>query len=577
MLQVSEQQTYKILARKYRPNNFNNLVGQDVLVRTLSNAVKMQRIAHAFLLSGIRGVGKTTTARIIAKTLNCTDLDLNQDIVEPCEKCANCIAFSEGRHPDIIEMDAASRTGVGDVREIIESVNYLPLMGKMKVYIIDEIHMLSTNAFNALLKTIEEPPAHTKFIFATTEVKKIPITILSRCQRFDLKRLSNEDLINHLQNITKLENIKINTEALDLIVAKSEGSVRDSLSLLDQAVACSENDTLITDETIKQMLGISCKTSLFSLLELILKGQAKEAIELLNTLYYEGVNPAILIEDLLEVTHLITKIKMIPMLAESKILPEFDRNKSLELSRLLEVSSLTLIWQMLLKGLAEVKSAPIDISAAEMVIIRLCYLSKIPSPLDLLNKIDNKQNNQDIVNSANEKKLKNADIAVQVLQSKQEKDCKENIQTRKNFFDALPRGSIKKTDVENINSKNVKKVTTYEEFIELFYRKQELIIYHHLIDDIRVVKFAPNEIVIKINNWVSKDIIKKMKQLLLEWTGNIWSIIETQDYSDASTIGEQKLLLKEQAKTDAKSHPIVKEVLDQFNGTNVVDIRELTV
>ncbi|AIL65700.1 DNA polymerase III subunit tau [Rickettsiales bacterium Ac37b] len=569
MLPISEQQTYKVLARKYRPNNFNNLVGQEVLVRTLSNAIKMQRIAHAFLLSGMRGVGKTTTARIIAKTINCTDLDLNQSIIVPCGKCANCMACSEERHPDIIEMDAASRTGVGDVREIIESVNYLPLMGKMKIYIIDEIHMLSTNAFNALLKTIEEPPAHTKFIFATTEVKKIPITILSRCQRFDLKRLSNDALINHLQNITNLENVKIEQAALDLIIAKSEGSVRDSLSLLDQAIACSDSETAITDEAVRQMLGISCKTSLFSLLELILKGQAKEAIELLHELYYDGVNPTILIEELLEITHLITKIKMVPSLAESRVLPEFDRNKSLELSKLLEVSSLTLIWQMLLKGLAEVKNAPIDISATEMVIIRLCYLSKIPSPLDLLKKIENTQNTV----IANENGFKANTIAAGNSQLTQEKHLEDNT-IKESILNTLLENSVKTNKLDIVENK---KIASYEELVAIFYAKQELIIYHHLVDDIRIVKFSPNEMVIKINNWVSKDVIRKMKQLLLEWTGDIWSIIETQDDCNVSTINEQKLLIKEQAKTEAKSHPVVREILDQFDGTNVVDVREITV
>jgi DNA polymerase-3 subunit gamma/tau len=389
-------QNYQVLARKYRPQSFKHLVGQDALIRTLSNAIKMNRLANAFLLTGIRGVGKTTTARIIAKSINCIGLDKNQDIIEHCGKCNNCLAFAENSHPDIIEMDAASRTGINDVREIIENANYLPLLGKFKIYIIDEIHMLSNSAFNALLKTLEEPPAHVKFIFATTELKKIPITVLSRCQKFDLKRLPNSKLIIHLSNIATSEKIAINEEALSIIAANSEGSVRDSLSLLDQAIANNfgNNDVAINAEIIRSMLGISNKTKIYQLLELITNCEIKEALKFLSEMYEDGADPSLIIESLLESVHFINKIKVIPELINDSSLAESERNQASVIANKLDVVELTTIWQILLKSLQEIRISPRPIDAAEMTLIRLCYSSGIASPIDLINDLKKKLKSQ---------------------------------------------------------------------------------------------------------------------------------------------------------------------------------------
>ncbi|MCH2038142.1 MAG: DNA polymerase III subunit gamma/tau, partial [Rickettsiales bacterium] len=295
---------YKVLARKYRPALFADLIGQEALVRTLSNAIRTNRIAHAFLLTGIRGVGKTTTARIIARALNCTDESkVKGETVEPCGRCDNCIAIKNDRHPDVIEMDAASRTGVGDIREIIESVKYLPNTAEYKIYIIDEVHMLSNSAFNALLKTLEEPPKHVKFIFATTEIRKIPVTIISRCQRFDLKRIGFEQLSSHLKNICEKEGAAIEEPALQLITKAAEGSVRDSLSLLDQAISYMDAGQPISESIVRNMLGTNDKTVLFDLFEKTLGNQLPEALKQLSQMYDNGHDPVMILQDLLEITN----------------------------------------------------------------------------------------------------------------------------------------------------------------------------------------------------------------------------------------------------------------------------------
>ena len=381
----TNQFDYKVLARKYRPKDFDTLVGQPVLVRTISNAIKIDRIAHAFLLTGIRGVGKTTTARIIAKIVNCTNLQFKNDIAIPCHQCVSCCAFDLEKHPDIIEMDAASRTGIGDIREIIENANYLPLIGKIKFYIIDEVHMLSNSAFNALLKTLEEPPAHVKFIFATTELKKIPITVLSRCQRFDLRRLTSIELLEHLKNIMAKERLQANDDSLTIIANHSGGSVRDSLSLLDQAIAnsYSENDNVITEQIVRQMLGISNRPRLYDLFLSIITSNIAASLAQLNALYQEGSDPVNLLEELLEITHLVNKYKLDSRLFDNLPMSSFEQDQLNMLANKLEISYLSTLWQMLLKAITELKIASNSLNALEMVIIRLAYSANLPTPLEI--------------------------------------------------------------------------------------------------------------------------------------------------------------------------------------------------
>jgi DNA polymerase-3 subunit gamma/tau len=378
---MSESVThYQVLARKHRPSKFSELVGQDVLVQTLSNAIKNNRIAHAFILTGIRGIGKTTTARLIAKSLNCIGEDgIIRETTEPCCTCKNCTSIAYANHQDVIEIDAASRTGVEGIREIIENVNYAPVSSKYKIYIIDEVHMLSNSAFNALLKTLEEPPAHVKFIFATTEIRKVPITILSRCQRFDLRRLSIEELIGNLQNVLMKEGITAEERVLSLIANASEGSARDSLSLLDRAISHNEYGKTLSVDSIAKMLGIGEKNMVIDLFEKILKGDVESVLETFGKFHENSIDISTLLQDLLDINHQTTIAKTIKNYQKITGLPEEQTVKILEIANNVSISSLTKIWQMLLKGINEINYSSNQKTAMEMLLIRVCYASILPN------------------------------------------------------------------------------------------------------------------------------------------------------------------------------------------------------
>ncbi|MFZ1481743.1 MAG: DNA polymerase III subunit gamma/tau, partial [Paracoccaceae bacterium] len=380
------EKPYQVLARKYRPQTFADLIGQEAMVRTLKNAFAADRIAHAFVMTGVRGVGKTTTARIIAKGLNCIGPDgTGGPTTEPCGVCEPCIAIAEGRHVDVMEMDAASRTGVGDIREIIDSVHYRAASARYKIYIIDEVHMLSTNAFNALLKTLEEPPAHVKFIFATTEIRKVPVTVLSRCQRFDLKRIEPEVMIAHLERIAAAEGAKLAPDALALITRAAEGSVRDAMSLMDQAIAHGAGET--TADQVRAMLGLADRGRVLDLFDMILRGDAAAALAELSGQYADGADPMAVLRDLAEVTHWISVIKITPEAADDPTVPPDERARGLEMAGRLSMRSLGRMWQMLLKALEEVALAPNAMMAAEMAVIRLTHVAELPDPETLVRKL----------------------------------------------------------------------------------------------------------------------------------------------------------------------------------------------
>jgi DNA polymerase-3 subunit gamma/tau len=382
---MSEKQAaYRVLARKYRPQNFDELIGQDALVRTLSNAIDSGRVAHAFMLTGVRGVGKTTTARIIAKALNYKGPDGQAGpTVGDTSDCELCQAISEDRHPDVIEMDAASRTGVDDIREILDGVRYAPSEARYKVYVIDEVHMLSKNAFNALLKTLEEPPEHVKFIFATTEIRKVPITVLSRCQRFDLRRVDIPTLSAHFSSICEKEGVKIEDAAVAMIARAADGSVRDGLSILDQAMAL--NGESITADIVEDMLGLADRARNMDLLEHALSGNMPEALEIMDDLYRSGADPLAMMQDLLDLTHTLTKLRAVPEAKDMKQGMSADQVKrAAEMASQLSMPTLAKTWQILLKGLSEVQLAPNPQSAAEMVLIRLAYAADLPDPAALI-------------------------------------------------------------------------------------------------------------------------------------------------------------------------------------------------
>ncbi|RCW80234.1 DNA polymerase III subunit gamma/tau [Paracoccus lutimaris] len=378
--------TYQVLARKYRPETFADLVGQDAMVRTLKNAFAADRIAQAFVMTGIRGTGKTTTARIIAKGLNCIGPDgQGGPTTEPCGTCEHCVAISEGRHVDVMEMDAASRTGVGDIREIIESVHYRAASARYKIYIIDEVHMLSTSAFNALLKTLEEPPPHVKFIFATTEIRKVPVTVLSRCQRFDLRRIEPEVMIALLRRIATAEEAQITDDALALITRAAEGSARDATSLLDQAISHGAGET--TAPQVRAMLGLADRGRVLDLFDMILRGAAAEALAELQAQYADGADPMAVLRDLAEITHWVSIVKITPEAIEDPTIGPDERTRGQDIATRIPMRALTRLWQMLLKALEEVGQAPNAMMAAEMAIIRLTHVADLPDPETLIRKV----------------------------------------------------------------------------------------------------------------------------------------------------------------------------------------------
>ncbi len=378
--------SYRVLARKYRPETFADLVGQDAMVRTLKNAFKADRIAQAFILTGIRGTGKTTTARIIAKGMNCVGPDgKGSPTTDPCGVCEACRAIAEGRHVDVLEMDAASNTSVNDVREIINSVAYRAASARYKIYIIDEVHMLSTSAFNALLKTLEEPPEHVKFIFATTEIRKVPVTVLSRCQRFDLRRIEPEEMLKLLRKIATAEGGEISDAALSLITRAAEGSARDATSLLDQALSHGAGET--TADQVRAMLGLADRGRVLDLFDMIMQGDAAGALAELSAQYAEGADPLAVLRDLAEITHWISVIKITPEAADDPTIGPDERARGADMASRLQMRVLTRMWQMLLKALDEVAQAPNAMMAAEMAVIRLTHVADLPPPEDVLRKL----------------------------------------------------------------------------------------------------------------------------------------------------------------------------------------------
>ena len=553
---------YLVLARKYRPTTFADLRGQEALVQIISNAIKTNRIAHAFLLTGIRGIGKTTTARIIARALNCIGEDgKSGPTASPCGVCEHCTAISNDHHTDVIEMDAASRTGVNDIREIIENTQYLPSSARYKIYIIDEVHMLSNNAFNALLKTLEEPPAHVKFIFATTETRKIPITILSRCQRFDLKRLSIEALAEHLQTIATKEGYSVDADALTLLSSAAEGSVRDGLSLLDQAIAHTDNvEKNITNETVKTMLAVSDKQQVFTLFHALASGNINEATKQFHDLYQNGGDAAQLVQDLLEVTHILTQLKITPNKTQNSSLSEAQYNAASSLTNDLSFHYLTRAWQMLLKGLQEVHTAPNAKMAAEMLLIRLAYSANLPAPATLIKQI---QNNEPQTEEKQPSPIANQNITNKPTIALQENAFVEKI---------IPKESPIKQ--ENANTNNKENVNNFNELVELFNKKGEPILYHQLRDT-NLVHFEQGALSLTHCNTLPKDFTKNIQRLLNQWTQQNWLVTLTAE-AGKTTIKKEEEDKKEQEKQAIASHPVVKEVLDTFPGASVLNIETET-
>ena len=533
---------YRVLARKYRPQTFKDLIGQETLVKTLANALQYGRLAHAFVLTGVRGIGKTTTARIIAKGLNCVGADGNGGpTINPCGTCSNCLSITEDRHVDILEMDAASRTGVDDIREILDGVRYKPVGARYKIYIIDEVHMLSKNAFNALLKTLEEPPENVKFIFATTEIRKVPITVLSRCQRFDLRRISIEDLINLFSTICEKENIQADSEALRLIARAADGSARDGLSLLDQAMALTEDQ--ISPELVQKMLGLGDKKELFDLFEEVMQGNVPEALSRVVNLNALGADPLQIAQDLLEITHLVTKFKV-----ASKVVGEMVTDLEIErgnyLASKLPMVQLGRCWQMLLKGISEIQQATSQLAALEMVLIRLAYLAEPDKPDETAEKP-----NLDIKKKVN------------INQINDEETSKQEIVVLENPSNEL-------------NHPQTPGGLTFTDIVDLFEKKREGLIHSKLVTQARLFSVTPGRLEMMKTKEIDDKFAARISKLLGEWTGQDW-MVSVVDREGDKTIQEQMLEKERCMKTEAAQDPLVARIIETFPGATIDTVRPL--
>ena len=554
MNNANQINSYKILARKYRPETFKDLVGQEAMVKTLKNAFDANRIAQSFILTGIRGTGKTTTARIIAKGLNCIGIDQKGEAtVEPCGKCSNCTAIIDGSHVDVIEMDAASRTGVDDIREIIESIYYKASTGRFKVYIIDEVHMLSNNAFNALLKTLEEPPEHVKFIFATTEIRKVPVTVLSRCQRFDLRRIEPEEMIKLLQKITTCEGVNVSEDAIRLITRAAEGSARDATSLLDQAISHGGGSS--NAQHVRAMLGIADRGRVLDLFEMIMRGDTASALTELGSQYSDGADPIVILKDLAEITHWISVAKITPNINEDPTITPDERNRGTEFSQILSMRVLTRMWQMLIKSLDEINIAPSPIMAAEMIIIRLTHAADLPPTDDLIKKI--------------EKTLKrsssNKSIETQSKSMNKSSTSEELSLSKQNGSSNLKIAPMASKEIE------IDSYIKFDDVLELIKQKRDVKLLIDIENGLRLVFYRPGHIEFTPTNFAPADLAQRLSNRLKEWTGLRWAISVVQN-GEAQTIVERKERNAKDLENDAYAHPFVKEALVQFPDARIIKV-----
>ena len=564
---MSQAVPYRVLARKYRPADFSALIGQEGMVRTLTNAIQAGRLAHAFMLTGVRGVGKTTTARIIARALNCIGPDGKGGTTSaPCGVCENCRAIAEDRHVDVIEMDAASRTGVEGIRELLDGVRYLPTSARFKVYIIDEVHMLSTNAFNALLKTLEEPPEHVKFIFATTEIRKIPVTVLSRCQRFDLRRVPAEMLERHFAGIAEKEVVTVAPEALALIARAADGSVRDGLSLLDQAIA--HGGGQVSTEQVRDMLGLADRVRVFDLFETVMKGDIAAALDQVAAQYALGVDPAVLIADLLDVTHWLTRVKLAPQGAAEQGVPEAERVKGAAMAQTLSMAALTRAWQMLLKGLGEVRAAPSALQAAEMVLVRLAYAAELPTPAETIEQWRGKPaapaqpppiGSHGGGSGSTMRTISEGSAAVATSQPAPR---------------PIPAEPVALAQSQS-GGAGIAPPATFAEVVQLFVARREALLAAHLSADVHLVHYEPGRLDFRADNAAPASLATRLSRLLSEWTGRTWMVSLSHE-AGAPTLREQSLEREIKRREDAAALPLVKAILSAFPGATIETVRDLT-
>ncbi|MBN8970275.1 MAG: DNA polymerase III subunit gamma/tau [Rhizobiales bacterium] len=565
--------SYRVLARKYRPTTFDDLIGQEAMVRTVSNAFEAGRIPQAWILTGVRGVGKTTTARILARALNyeLSDGSVKGPTITMPTPGVHCQAIMESRHIDVLEMDAASHTGIDDVRQITDGVRYAPSSARYKVYIIDEVHMLSEKAFNAFLKTLEEPPEHAKFVFATTEIRKVPVTVLSRCQRFDLRRVDADVLMTHLANISKRENVEAESEALGLIARAAEGSVRDSLSLLDQAIAHAAGS--VRAEDVRQMLGLADRTRVIDLFESLARGDIASAFKEFRDQYDTGADPVVVLSDLAEFVNFVTRIKVVPATADNLALGETERVRGREFATRLSMRVLSRMWQMLLKGIAEVQNATRPQAAAEMVLVRIAYVADLPTPDEALRMIEQNGGAEPSSGGApsgggigRAPVMASAiDHAPPRMMASASGRAGETI-ARQPMPVPVPQASAAAQPVLRLSS--------FAEIVALASEKRDVQLKAALESDLRLVRMEDGKLEVALEPQASRALLGELQKKLKDWTGRHWTVATSRE-AGQPTLREQARERRTKLELAVQDDPRVKAVMATWPGTKIESVKQV--
>ncbi|HTA99126.1 MAG TPA: DNA polymerase III subunit gamma/tau [Bradyrhizobium sp.] len=560
---------YRVLARKYRPSSFEDLIGQDAVVRTVSNAFETGRIPQAWILTGVRGVGKTTTARILARALNyeLPDGSVKGPTIHMPTLGVHCQAIMESRHMDVLEMDAASHTGVDDVRQINDSVRYAPASARYKVYIIDEVHMLSTAAFNAFLKTLEEPPEHAKFVFATTEIRKVPVTVLSRCQRFDLRRVEADVLMTHLGNIAAKENVEVEPEALGIIARAAEGSVRDSLSLFDQAIAHAAG--LVRADAVRQMLGLADRTRVIDLFDSLARGDIAGAFKEFREQYDTGADPIVVLSDLAEFVNFVTRVKIVPATADNVAFGETERVRARDFAAKLSMRVLSRMWQMLLKGIAEVQAATRPAAAAEMVLVRIAYVADMPTPDEAIRMLEQNGGASPVIAGNAAPRTAPAPVASSMPPS----PARSPAAPRANAEPSARPQMVAPTP-EAQSAPAALRIASFPELVALAGEKRDLLTKAALEADVRLVRIEDGRLELALEKSAARTLINDLSRKLEQWTGRRWTVIVSNE-TGQPTLRSQNEVARSERERAAESDPRVKEVLARFPGAKVVEVRKL--
>src|SRR5437868_6588886 len=564
---------YRVLARKYRPSSFEDLIGQEAMVRTVSNAFETGRIPQAWILTGVRGVGKTTTARILARALNyeMADGSVKGPSIHMRALGVHCHAIMESRHMDVLEMDAASHTGVDDVRQINDSVRYAPASARYKVYIIDEVHMLSTPAFNAFLKTLEEPPEHAKFVFATTEIRKVPVTVLSRCQRFDLRRVEADVLMAHLGNIAKRENVEVEPEALGIIARAAEGSVRDSLSLFDQAIAHAAGP--VRADAVRQMLGLADRTKVIDLFDSLVRGDIAGAFKEFREQYDTGADPIVVLSDLAEFVNFVTRVKIVPATADNVAFGEPERLRARDFAAKLSMRVLSRMWQMLLKGITETQSATRPAAAAEMVLVRIAYVADMPTPDEAIRMIEqNGGASPAMATTASPRNAPAPTMSASPVSALQSQPSRTGGATR-GGVEASARPQMIVPAAETLTAPALR-ITSFPQLVALAAEKRDLLTKGALEADVRLVRIEDGRLELALERHASKTLINDLSRKLEQWTAKRWTVIVSNE-AGQPTLRSQSEVAKNQRERAAESDPRVQEVMARFPGAKVVEVRKL--